>query len=438
MYLSLQISALVVAALSLDACGTLQTAPTRPQARVTLRVADAALASGAPGVALRVAELVLNGQPNNGAALVTKGDALYAMGAMDQARDAYRAAVAVDPDNVGGRIGLGRTLVRVAPHDAEMQFLAALARQPDNLAALNDLGVARDLQGDHEKAQQAYREALALNPETADVKTNLGLSVALSGQRMQAMQMLRPVAVAPVDGATEHADLAAARVRARDTRRSGLVVEQTAQIATAHFDTPIAIEPTPVGIVHSEPLSPPIKRPVRTETEVSPPPPSLVAPVVKVVAMAKSVGPVESDSLPLPVVQPQNPTARAELPQRLVEQAVNPADMTVSSPAPVVPVRGERGAGAQQTTHTDQGIYVQMASLDSEQGAQATWQHLRSRWPALLGDHAPTVQQAEVHDRVFWRLRTGGFASITNANDFCQKLRAAGSGCWTVGLVAGN
>jgi Tfp pilus assembly protein PilF len=414
MNLKLEISALVVAALSLGACGTLQTATTRPQARVTLRVADAALASGAPEVALRVAELVLDNQPNNCVALVTKGDALYAMGAMDQARDAYRAAVAADADNVGGRIGLGRTLVRAAPHDAEIQFLAALSRQPDNLIALNNLGVARDLQGDHELAQQAYREALALNSEMADVKTNLGLSLAMSGQGMQAMQILRPVPVAPDAGAKERPELPVTMARAHDTRRSGPVVEQTAQIASAHFDTPIAVTSAPVASVHSEPLLPPIKEPVRPATDVSPTLP------------------------PRPVAQPQYSTARAGQTQQLVDHAVKPTAMIVPSPAPLVAVPSARRAGPQQATLTDEGIYVQMASLGSERGAQTIWQHLGTRWGALLGDHAPTVQQAEVHDRTSWRLRIGGFASVTKANDFCQKLRAVGSDCWTVGLVARN
>jgi hypothetical protein len=57
---------------------------------------------------------------------------------------------------------------------------------------------------------------------------------------------------------------------------------------------------------------------------------------------------------------------------------------------------------------------------------------MRARWPALLGDRTPAVQQAEINDRTFWRLRTGLFASAGVANAFCTKLRALGSGCWTI------
>ncbi len=63
----------------------------------SLRVADAALAAGAPEIALRVAELTLAREPRSVRALIVKGDALYAMGVREMARGAYRAAVAVDP-----------------------------------------------------------------------------------------------------------------------------------------------------------------------------------------------------------------------------------------------------------------------------------------------------------------------------------------------------
>ncbi len=383
MRLTLPVSALTVAALSVTGCGVFRTAETQPpQAQVTLRVADAALASGAPDVALRVAMVVLDRQPDNVAAMVAKGDALYALGAMDQAREFYRSAVAVDAGSVGGQIGLGRTLVRPAPQEAEAHFLAALAKEPHNVIALNNLGIARDLQGNHEQAQQAYRQALELNPEMTDVKTNLGLSLALSGQAMQAVQMLQPIATAPDAGAMKHADLAVAVAQARDVGPTGPVKEEAVQEATAHYDTPIAISPAPIAAVESKPLMPKV-----VEQGASMPPPQTVEHAIKPAAM----------------VEPAKPLA----PKPVIEAPLS-------------------------------GIYVQMASLKTEQDARAEWQQLRARWPNLLSDHAPAVRQAAMHDRTFWRLRTGGFASLSDANDFCDKLRAVGASCWTVGADARN
>ncbi len=119
--------------------------------------------------------------------------------------------------------------------------------------------------------------------------------------------------------------------------------------------------------------------------------------------------------------------------QPLSAQNVKPAAVVrpVSAPPPPATSAGDAKA-------TADGIYVQMASLDSEQAAQAEWQLLRARWPDLFGDRAPAVERAEVHERTFWRLRTGGFASAADANSFCARLRAAGPGCWTVGYTARN
>jgi hypothetical protein len=51
---------------------------------------------------------------------------------------------------------------------------------------------------------------------------------------------------------------------------------------------------------------------------------------------------------------------------------------------------------------------------------------MRARWPDLFGDHAPAVEKAEIRDRTYWRLRTGGFSSVGDANEFCGRLRATG------------
>lgn len=108
----------------------------------SLRVADAALSAGAPEVAVRVADLTLEREPRNTRALVTKGDALYALGQRDEARAAYRQAVAIEPKLPSAQLGLGRTLVQTDPAAAETAFLAALAALPEDSAALNDLGIA--------------------------------------------------------------------------------------------------------------------------------------------------------------------------------------------------------------------------------------------------------------------------------------------------------
>jgi Flp pilus assembly protein TadD len=182
----------------------------------SLRVASAALASGAPDVALRVADITLAKQPKDVAALIAKGDALYDMGETEVAKAAYRSAIALDPNAAAAQLGLGRTLVKSDPIGAELAFLAALRTDATSVTALNDLGVARDLEGHYSQAQEAYHLALALSPNSDDIKINLGRSLAAAGHSADAVTVLRQVAANPQAVQQWHDQLVAALTLAGD------------------------------------------------------------------------------------------------------------------------------------------------------------------------------------------------------------------------------
>ncbi len=166
-------------------------------------VADAALAGGAPEVAVRVADLTLERDPHNTRALVTKGDALYALGQRDEARAAYRQAVAIEPKLASAQLGLGRTLVqdRLGCRRGRPSW-RPWRRSPDDSAALNDLGIARDLLGRHAEAQDAYRQALAITPASHRCE-NEPWSLPGTDRRQGCMQsgFMREAAAAPGHGA---------------------------------------------------------------------------------------------------------------------------------------------------------------------------------------------------------------------------------------------
>jgi Flp pilus assembly protein TadD len=211
----------------------------------SLRVADAALVAGAPELALRVADLTLARDPHRTDALVAKGDALYSMGLREEARTAYRQAVDLDPKLETAQLGLGRTLVQSDPAAAEVAFMAAISARPDDSAALNNLGIARDLLGHHNEAQEAYRRALAIAPEAADVKVNLGLSLALAGDRGPAVEVLREAAAVPMVAQGRAKELAAALALAGDDARAHQVLSTQApqQSFVASREEPIAVAP---------------------------------------------------------------------------------------------------------------------------------------------------------------------------------------------------
>ena len=571
----------LAASTMIGGCGAFNEA--QHPAQVTLRLADAAMAAGAPEMALRVAEMVLQQQPNNVAAMVTKADALYATGALDGARAAYRQAVGIDPANGGAQIGLGRTLVRSDPQAAETAFLAALVHQPDSVLALNDLGIARDMQGHHAEAQEAYRRALVTSPESIDVQTNLGLSLALSGDRTKAVQLLQPVATAATSTPMQRANLAMAQASVvaplghseaatpiqgadRATTQASVVAPsglaevaatptpmQTADLVTAqpsavapfgHAEAPVragangsalAISTAPRLEVHRETLlsQPVLPGPramaaetkgapatiIRTDPAVavagtkvidpivqlgnafmdepgaaSPPVAAVQAPdgspqTVWPVVVAKDVVPTPAPVAPLADLGRSQrgflPTGRPVAAKSLMlasrvdpaavvadarshEPIVSPyepigiaGDTVVVGPA-VVPrpdlfSRSAQPAGPQlvlasQERETEPvaptpttppagkelirgDYYVQIGALDSAEAASSEWQKMRARWPDLLGDRTPALQQADVHDRTYWRLCTGVFSNVGGASDFCMRLRAVGSNCW-VGVAS--
>jgi Flp pilus assembly protein TadD len=174
-----------------------------------LDIADNALHGGSPELALQISSNILVQHPGNEAALLTRGEALTALGRPDEAAASFQAALAANPQSVGAMIGLGRLRLASDPAGAEQLFLDALSHEPRNGVALNDLGIARDLQGRHGEAQAVYRQALGVNPDMTAAQVNLALSLAMGGQPQQGVQLLRPLADAP--GATRQVrhDLAA-------------------------------------------------------------------------------------------------------------------------------------------------------------------------------------------------------------------------------------
>jgi Flp pilus assembly protein TadD len=363
--------AATVLAIALMGCSNpmLTGSRTPPPGRLTLSVADAALAAGAPDMALRVAELILQREPHDVPALVAKGDALYAMGHPDLARGAYRAAVAANPASVGALIGLGRTLVRTNPKAAEAMFLDAATRQPDNITALSNLGIARDLQGRHESAQAAYRKALAAAPDSTDVKLNLGLSLALSGKQTEAVTVLRPLADEVDAIGVRRNDLAAALALAGDQVEAGLVLRGDTRLADpeAQSATSAAIE-TPLVAIAS-----PVRSPARADATVAPPMDIRPAPVVQV--------------LEVPGVRPPNdPTPRSAGAARLDPVSASPAtpattQAVTASIAPAV----ERLAGR----HEPMRVTLAATGLGASQAAGRAAHAADRHQPTSAAPEAP-------------------------------------------------
>jgi tetratricopeptide (TPR) repeat protein len=110
----------------------------------------------------------------------------------EQARDAYRRALELDPRHAGARVNLGRLLQEAGhPEAAADHYRLALSADPrDALAAFN-LGVAlEDLHRDSE-ATSAYERALASDPTLSDAYYNLARLYDRTGKGAAAIRLLK-------------------------------------------------------------------------------------------------------------------------------------------------------------------------------------------------------------------------------------------------------
>lgn len=211
---------LLLAACSAAPRKTVEVEPEVPLAKWTpsLHLADAASSVGAPAIALQVSDQLLAKNPRDADAWIRRGDALSALGRSSEAAISYSSAIEIKPRDTKALVGLGRVRLLQDPAGAEAMFSRAVTLDPRDAAAASNLGVARDLQGHHAAAQEAYRMALGITPSSVAVQVNLGLSLALSGDAPGAVRMLQPLADAPGAAPRVRHDLALAL--ALDGRRA--------------------------------------------------------------------------------------------------------------------------------------------------------------------------------------------------------------------------
>ncbi len=175
----------------------------------SLATGTVALENGSPDVALRICSQHVASDPRDLNALVCQGDALTALGRADEADAVYTKVLALNHGSLRALLGLGRLRLASDPKRAEELFLQALQQNPRNAVVLNDLGIARDLQGNHADAQKAYGDAIAADPDMRAARVNLALSVALQGRPGDAARELLPLAGGLNASTRERHDLAA-------------------------------------------------------------------------------------------------------------------------------------------------------------------------------------------------------------------------------------
>jgi len=139
------------------------------------RQADALAAAGNAAGAEPLYARALEADPTLAGTHNNHGNALRALGRLQEAAAAYRAAVAHGLHEGMAHYNLGSVLRQAERHgEADDAFRQSLALRPDHAEAWNNRGnLLRDL-GRFGEAAIGYRRALALRPDWADAHDNLG------------------------------------------------------------------------------------------------------------------------------------------------------------------------------------------------------------------------------------------------------------------------
>ncbi len=422
--------------------------PTQPTQMVSttagpaeLNVADAAIAGGDPGMALSVSQSVLKDDPDNVDALVHEGDAYYALNRCPDSEAAYQLALRHNPNSSAAETGLGRCLIKTNPPAAEAALERAVQDDPGNADALNDLGIARDLQGNFAGAVDPYRKALLAAPGMMAAEVNLGLSLALSGDGEAALQYLGPLATGAGASAKTREDYATALVsvgRLAEARRvlSVDLAPDQVEAAIAGFQSVIANAQAP--LTQAAPPPPPPTAPQVTTSSVTaapltPAPAATPAPLPASAAGPVTLAPTPPGPMPDMTSPPQdtssqNQDAAYAGPSPIAGAVATPTG--APAPADTTAAAAPDASSAASTDNTTPPSYqVQLGALASQDDAQHQWDKISGANPDLFSGMQPNVATATVNGRLYYRLRTGSFNTKADAAKFCAKVSATGAPC---------
>ncbi|MBU4530716.1 MAG: SPOR domain-containing protein [Hoeflea sp.] len=114
-------------------------------------------------------------------------------------------------------------------------------------------------------------------------------------------------------------------------------------------------------------------------------------------------------------------------PQSLPAAQAQPAEVA-SAPAAAAPAATAPAAAV--PVANPGGYFVQIASQPSEEGAQASWQALSSRYNSVIGGRGVDIQRADIPGKgVFHRVRIPA-GTRDEANALCERYKSAGGSCF--------
>jgi tetratricopeptide (TPR) repeat protein len=107
---------------------------------------------------------------------IRNGVVLFAAGLLDECEQACRECLRLDPTFVSAYVILGMTALHRNDDEKARRLLnQAVAMEPDNPFALNELSYLSHLDGDEDRAIELVNRAIAESPDYADALCNKGI-----------------------------------------------------------------------------------------------------------------------------------------------------------------------------------------------------------------------------------------------------------------------
>ncbi|MEZ5937655.1 MAG: SPOR domain-containing protein [Hyphomonadaceae bacterium] len=137
--------------------------------------------------------------------------------------------------------------------------------------------------------------------------------------------------------------------------------------------------------------------------------------------------------------EPAGETAVEKALRETAPVALTPAATSApSTPATAAPVKVETpkpaptpAQAAPSYSFSAAGAYqVQLAAAGSQAAAESEWTRRRNMAPDLFNGGQKIIMQAEVNGRSVYRARIGNFATASEADAFCDALKARGGDCY--------
>lgn len=126
---------------------------------------------------------------------------------LEQAMDAYKVAIALDPSMAAAMVNLGTLYFNIRDLEkAAKYYKRAVETNPAYPLAHFNLGNLHDECGNRAKAQQCYLQALKLDPNYTDAHYNLALLYQATGETMKAVRHWRQYL--KLDGSSPWAEVA--------------------------------------------------------------------------------------------------------------------------------------------------------------------------------------------------------------------------------------